>query len=394
MQLKCNLVEDPYTPCDRCKKFGHECRITDDFKRIAKRTQLADLEKLCESLTRENAELRRLSETSRTAGFPAYHSLQLSENESTAFGPLLPSAQSGGGTPTTAVLGAGVPSDHAEHAQMLLTLKQGQGQGRAPRRIGNFVLPEEIEKICWQNFFDVYHKFLPVVDESRTQPDIVYDRNPFLFWTIILIALRHWATGLDSEPTLFSHLQQDYSELLKDTITKPPKSHLTIKALCLLCYWPLPVTGTTEDMTFTYSGIMMKHAMQIGLHRPSHPDDFARTRIQLQPEDVQDRLRTWVCCNIVAQNVSTGYGQPPDTVYDATLNKPFHMNSQDNLKIESNLHTRLEIEKLANQITKAIYIPQNHPRSYLKDTPVGPSVNLMAENLKNLESTVDISTRK
>src|SRR5579871_3018612 len=79
-KLKCNLIEDPYKPCDRCKKFGHECKITDDFKRIAKRTQLADLEKQNEMLTRQVAELNsRLADASR-GGMPVYHSLQLGEN--------------------------------------------------------------------------------------------------------------------------------------------------------------------------------------------------------------------------------------------------------------------------------------------------------------------------
>jgi len=299
-------------------------------------------------------------------------------------------------------LGGSVPHEHTEQAHLLLQLKQGQmashqmipGQGLPRfRRLGNFTLPEEVEKICWSSFFSIYHKFLPILDNDRIDSDVLYDKNKLLYWTIMLIALRHWTAELDSDRNMFLQLLPYYSDLLKDTITKPPKHHLTIKALCLLCYWPLPVNATTEDMTFTYCGIMMKHAMQIGLHRPSHPDDFARTRIQLKPEDVDDRLRTWVCCNIVAQNVSTGYGQPPDTVYDATLNKPFRVTNQDNLTITSNLHARLEIEKIANQITRAIYIPQNHPKSYFKDTPLGPSVDLMVQTLKNLEVTVDISSR-
>lgn len=345
--------------------------------------------------------LAKVAELSRMVGVTGYHGLALSENESSRYPSLLPSAQSGGRTPSPAILGAGVSHEHTEQAQLLLQLKQGQmaaqqmrqGQG-LPRfkRLRDFTLTEEAESTCWTNFFGIYHKFLPILDENHTDTEALYDRSKFLFWTIMLIALRHWTTDLDSDQNLFLQLLPYCSELVKDTIMKPPKNHLTIKALCLLCYWPLPVSGTTEDMTFTYSGIMMKHAMQIGLHRPSHPDDFGRTRIQLKPEDVQDRLRTWVCCNIVAQNVSTGYGQPPDTVYDATLNKPIHLN-EEQLGITAAFKARLEIEKIANQITKTIYLPQNHPKSHLKDTPVGPSVDIMAQNIQNLETTIDISDR-
>lgn len=401
-KLKCNLIEDPYKPCDRCKKFGHDCKITDDFKRIAKRTQLADLEKQNESLSRQVEELKsKLADASRR-GLSAYHGLPLGDNESSAYPSLLPSAQSGGGTPAPAMISAGIPNEHTEQAHLLLQLKQGQmaaqqmRQGQElPRfkRLGDFTLSTDFEQICWSHFFAVYHKFLPILDEGRNNVDVLYDRGNFLFWTIVLIALRHMNEP-ESEPNFFLQLLPFYQDLVKDTISKPPKDHFTIKALCLLCYWPLPVSGTTEDMTLTYSGIMMKHAMQIGLHRPSHPDDFARTRIQLRPEDIQDRLRTWVCCNIVAQSISTGYGQPPDTLYDATLNKPFDAGSQNSIAISSNLHIRLEIEKIADQITRSIYIPKNHAKSHLKDAPVWTQVDMILQSLKNLEATIDIKSRK
>ena len=401
-KLKCNLIEDPYKPCDRCKKFGHECKITDDFKRIAKRTQLADLEKQNEMLSRQVSELNsRLADTSR-GGMSVYHGLTLGENEGSTYPSLLPSAQSGGSAPSPAVISAGIPNEHTEQAHLLLQLKQGQmvaqqmRQGQEmPRfkRLGDFTLQAEFEEICWKHFFSTYHKFLPILDEERNHINLLFDRGYFLFWTIMLIALRHMSNEPESE-NFFMQLLPFYQDLLKDTISKPPKNHFTIKALCLLCYWPLPVTSTTEDMTLTYSGIMMKHAMQIGLHRPSHPDDFARTRIQLRPEDITDRLRTWVCCNIVAQNVSTGYGQPPDTLYDATLNKPFHAGDQNSMGVSSNLHARLEIEKISDQITRSIYIPKNHATSHLKDAPVWTQVDLIMQNLKNLEATIDISSRK
>ena len=36
---------------------------------------------------------------------------------------------------------------------------------------------------------------------------------------------------------------------------------------------------------------MMQVAIQIGLHQPTHPQDFSRTKVRLQKEDIQDRLR-------------------------------------------------------------------------------------------------------
>jgi len=354
-------------------------------------------------LSRQVAELNsRLTDASR-GGLSVYHGLPLGETEGSTYPSLLPSAQSGGGTPSPAVISAGIPNEHTEQAHLLLQLKQGQmvaqqmRQGQeVPRfkRLGDFTLSTDFEEICWKHFFATYHKFLPILDEERNHINLLFERGNFLFWTIMLIALRHMSSEAESEQNFFMQILPFYQDLLKDTISKPPKNHFTIQALCLLCYWPIPVTSSTEDMTLTYSGIMMKHAMQIGLHRPSHPDDFTRTRIQLRPEDINDRLRTWVCCNIVTQNVSTGYGQPPDTLYDATLNKPFHAGGQNSMGVNSNLHARLEIEKIADQITRSIYIPKNHAKSHLKDAPIWTQVDMILQSLKNLEATIDISSRK
>lgn len=49
------------------------------------------------------------------------------------------------------------------------------------------------------------------------------------------------------------------------------------------------------------NGLMMQVAMQIGLHRPSHAQDFARFKIEFREEELKDRVRTWVACNMVSQ---------------------------------------------------------------------------------------------
>jgi hypothetical protein len=50
-----------------------------------------------------------------------------------------------------------------------------------------------------------------------------------------------------------------------------------------------------------FCGVMMQIAMQIGLHRPSHAQDFSKFRMELQEDELKDRVRTWAICNIVAQ---------------------------------------------------------------------------------------------
>lgn len=49
------------------------------------------------------------------------------------------------------------------------------------------------------------------------------------------------------------------------------------------------------------SGLMTHIALQIGLHRPSHAQDFTKLKVELREEELKDRVRTWAACNIIAQ---------------------------------------------------------------------------------------------
>lgn len=57
------------------------------------------------------------------------------------------------------------------------------------------------------------------------------------------------------------------------------------------------------------SGLMMHIALQIGLHRPSHAQDFTKFKIELREEELKDRVKTWAACNVIAQRYETIEGE-------------------------------------------------------------------------------------
>lgn len=149
-------------------------------------------------------------------------------------------------------------------------------------------------------FFKYYHPFLPLLNAQKP-PDEYLRRCPLQAWTIICIASRR----APSEPGLLSALSGPFSRLLWSTITGVPQDYRVVKALCLLCTWPLPTTSQRTDATFMLSGLMMQIAMQLGLHRPVQAEEFTTFRMEAQGEALKDRLQTWVICNIVAQKWAT-----------------------------------------------------------------------------------------
>jgi hypothetical protein len=147
--------------------------------------------------------------------------------------------------------------------------------------------------------------------------DFYFDISPTLGWTVILVAARRNT----EDGQLFSKLAAPYHKLLWATIAEMPQKYHTVKALSLLCTWPMPSTpelfsksnseligpglarlGLSElDPTFMLSGIMMQIAMQTWLHRSYHVQECIQQIRSIDQAEIEDRQLTWAVCNIVSQ---------------------------------------------------------------------------------------------
>lgn len=203
-------------------------------------------------------------------------------------------------------------------------------------------------------FFTFYYPYLPLLDVDKS-PDDYYDTCPLLFWTIVAVAGRR----ITHTANFTTSLAGAFSRLLWTTIADVPQSYHVVKALCIICTWPLPISSTSADPTFMLSGLMIQIAMQIGLHRPSHAQDFSKFHVELRGEELRDRVKTWAACNVVAQRVSTGYGQPTTTLYDLTLGSNTMRDS--GLRLPDDVDARLRIEMFSDKVTKALYRNQSNP---------------------------------
>jgi hypothetical protein len=380
-------VESPWQSCDRCLKHKLRCEITADFKRVGKRSQQAELERNNEILSQQVEELsKQLAAARERETELRMYEMQLrrqidERNQMAEFTSTPPQHH----------------DDGSNDAALLLNLKQSASDGPGAHRVtplgrtmqlGNVTVYGDTVDKLWEEYFSNYHTFLPVLDRQQDSPDVIKTRSNFLFWTVIMVAARHF----EDDPNLLARLTLPYSEHLKNTISMPPSKdqHHTVKALCLLCTWPLPVENSTADMTFTLSGIMMKFAMHLGIHRPSNPSDFNIVQVDLRAEEITDRLKTWAICNLVAQNVSTGYGQPPETVYDATL----QIRMDESSRVLAYLHPRLEIEKFADKVTREMYCPQENPSSHFHESPMNAKATVLSSMLKQVEDNTDLNNRE
>lgn len=256
-----------------------------------------------------------------------------------------------------------------------------RAQSMYHKRLGDVALNTDEVQELFRIFFELYHPFVPLLDPYKA-PDEYYDASKLLFWVVISIAARRYVP----KETLFSSLAKPVTALIWKSVAEVPQSHNFVKALCLLCSWPFPVSSTSMDPTFIICGLAMHISMQIGLHRPSHTSDFTKFKVALREEELRDRVRTWAAANAVAQRVSTGYGQPPSTIYDWTLAPIGNLEPGFVLPVET--AQRLLIERFSNRVTEALYMDKSDPVGLVGDDSRQSLTKILVEEYRQLEHEI------
>ena len=105
--------------------------------------------------------------------------------------------------------------------------------------------------------------------------------------------------------------------------------------------------------------------MQLGLHRPSHTQDFSKIKIELREEELRDRVRTWAAVNAIAQRVSTMLGLPQSTIYDWTLTPCGQIDP--GFLLPQDTEYRLLIERFNDKVTAGLYMSQSDPVGIAND---------------------------
>ncbi|CAI7611554.1 unnamed protein product [Penicillium pancosmium] len=374
-KLRCDVVQDPWVDCSRCRRLKLDCKIESNFKRVGKRSRNAEME-------REIIELRKQILTNPS-------STPLPQQPIPA-GQLTPKQESSQVSPagvyqTPSAVSSDQYMGSQEAVASLLDLRSGfdgsnymrNGNQQFKRLEDVMIAPEKVTEL-FNMFFTYSHPFLPFLDRQQS-PDDYYAASPLLFWTIISVGARRY----QGDTGLLNSLAGPVTRLVWSTLADIPQSYHVVKALCLLCSWPFPTSSTSTDPTFMLCGMMIQVAMQLGLHRPSHSQDFSKFRVELIEDELRDKVRTWAICNIVAQRVSTGYGQPPSTIYDWTLSS--NDSSDPNFKLPGEIRSRLEIEEFCDKITRALYTNRRDPVGLTSDRERSTLLSFLSRDFDELE---------
>ncbi|KAF7932268.1 hypothetical protein EAE99_003508 [Botrytis elliptica] len=348
-KLGCNVEKDPFKPCCRCTRLGIECKLDSDFKRVAKRHKHAEMQKEIEELKELVAKQAALL---AVANSPDNFGKENNASSSTD----------------------SKPKD---------------------QRIDDILVTGEQLSFLFDQYFSRYHHICPILDPTQTC-DQTFAQDPVLGWGIVLVSARRYP----QDPTLVLNLSKAYMKSLWNSISDMPQRASSIKALALLCTWPVPlIRGFTKsrndkasatmglselDPTWMLSGIMMQISLQTGMHRPRHAQDFLKQTRDVSEAELSDRKLTWALCNIVSQSVSTANGQPTITIYDWGLGDGLE---QDSEILPPGIKQRLKIEKFCQKVSKTLYGNSSEVTGVLSNIDEQISMtNMLEHQYQQLES--------
>ncbi|KAI0111185.1 hypothetical protein GGR51DRAFT_547350 [Nemania sp. FL0031] len=170
--------------------------------------------------------------------------------------------------------------------------------------IGCVVISAAIAVDAFKIFASLFHPKLPVLVSVNIST--IYSSSPVLFWTIIAIVASH--TTVPSADGLFDEIAEPFQDMIRTAVLQAPLPLQTIRALLLLCVWPMPVETQRQDPSWLYSGIAVNSALYLGLHRPGPSPPSRGTSDYL--ETPLERIATWLGCFYVSGFLSMHLGLP------------------------------------------------------------------------------------
>jgi len=151
-----------------------------------------------------------------------------------------------------------------------------------------------------QTSFEIY--FLPHVPflNPLTSTKVLVERCPLYFWTLMLLASRR----NHAHQSLYERLCMPLDRLLSGLAITSMGKVEDVHALLLLAQWPTPRLRRVQDPGWTYVGVAISNALNMGLHRPVVPAGLTsdwRGFGDFTPADfsVETRVSTWLGCFVI-----------------------------------------------------------------------------------------------
>ncbi|KAI0449846.1 hypothetical protein F5B21DRAFT_517875 [Xylaria acuta] len=208
-----------------------------------------------------------------------------------------------GATSTTSTDDSGFSADMAGNSPSAIPT-EGFDLAVDTVEIGGVVISAETVVEAFRIFASLFHPRIPVLVSINI--NTIHRSSPFLFWTIIIVVASRTMTPLFEQ--LFNQIARPFQDMARTEALQAPLTLQKIRALLLLCMWPMPVNSQREDPSWIYSGIAVNSALYLGLHRPNSSQP-SRCRSGFKGSPLEG-ITTWLGCFYVTGSLSMHLGLP------------------------------------------------------------------------------------
>lgn len=163
----------------------------------------------------------------------------------------------------------------------------------------------------FQIFFHHCSQHVVLLDPEWHTPTMICSRSPFLFTCVCTVASKFYA----KRPELHLQCLQQAKKSAYMIMSRGFKSVEIVQGFMLLCLWNQPAERFEEDKTWLFSGVAIRMATDLNLHRKSvaslpgnpHPDDPV---VVEREREIINRERTWLMCFSIDRSISGQMGKP------------------------------------------------------------------------------------
>ncbi|SPO27877.1 uncharacterized protein UTRI_05020 [Ustilago trichophora] len=160
-------------------------------------------------------------------------------------------------------------------------------------------------------FFRRCTQHVCLLDAEWHTPTFICSRSPFLFTCVCTVASKFY----ERRPDLHAKCLALTRKVAFDVVNRGFKSIEIVQGFLLMAMYAQPAERFEEDKTWMYSGIALRMATDLNLHRKSvatfndspHPDDPA---VLDREREILNRERTWYVCFALDRGLSIQMGKP------------------------------------------------------------------------------------
>ncbi|KAK0543055.1 hypothetical protein OC846_003662 [Tilletia horrida] len=161
-------------------------------------------------------------------------------------------------------------------------------------------------------FFHNCSTHVVLLDPDMHTPAFICARSPFLFSVVCCVASRYYT---HKRPDLYGKCLAEAKRCAFNIMHRGYKSVEIVQGFLLLAMWNQPSERYETDQTWLFSGVAMRMATDLNLHRKSvfqlppdvSPDDPA---VLEREREILNRERTWFICFTIDRGLAAQMGKP------------------------------------------------------------------------------------